>query len=348
MQDNFEKIKDICLSYRKYIGAFVLFIAFVVVLSFCNGSNEDDMIAEFEETESEEFEVTEEADTEVGFVFQDTFDVDSKSEMKELLESYYSAYTSNDVAALEQVAYPLSENEKSYIEVLSKYYDKIEKFTYYSKTAAKQGAYFVSVENQIAFDGVKTKAPALDFFYVETDENGKLFINNAYSIFNLNFMDNKVDSDIYALVQEYMQQPDFIKLQQKVQSEYDEALSKDSDLAGVVQKTLDSAIKKWSAELQASALKGEASEVDEQSQKTDDKKEDAKADDEKTKSEQEKKKTKVTTKDVVNVRKSPSVDSDQLGQFSAGAELTKLGEDGEWTIIEFQNGKGYVKTEFLQ
>ena len=41
-------------------------------------------------------------------------------------------------------------------------------------------------------------------------------------------------------------------------------------------------------------------------------------------------------------------DSDQLGQFLPGAELKKLGEEGEWTIIEFQGGKGYVKTEFLE
>ena len=53
-------------------------------------------------------------------------------------------------------------------------------------------------------------------------------------------------------------------------------------------------------------------------------------------------------KDVVNVRKAASTDSDQIGQFLPGAELKKLGEEGDWTIIEFQGGKGYVKTEFLE
>lgn len=353
MQDNLEKIKNICLSYKKYICAFLLFIAFVVVLRVCDET--DEYAADFEDSEIEVVDNTEseESATETEFVFQETFDVDSQSEMRDLLTTYYDAYTSNNIAELEKVAYPLNENEKSYIGVLSKYYSKIDKFTYYSKPAAKQGEYFVSVENEIAFDGLKTNAPALDFFYVQTDENGKLYINNVYSIFNLTFLYDKVDSDVYSLVREYMQQPDFIALQQKVESAYDEALAKDSDLAGVVQKTLDSAIKKWHAEVQASSLKDESdSEKSTEKQEASDKKEDNKNKDEKTDNNQQEtqvaQKTKVTTKDIVNVRKSADADSEQLGQFTEGAELTKLGEEGDWTIIEFQGGKGYVKTEFLK
>ena len=371
MQDSFEKIKSFCLTYKRYIGACGLFVAFVIVLGFSNPAGQE-WKDDVEDTEIIESESEEIAEDKSAFVFQETFDVDSNEEMKNLLVTYYNAYTSNDVAALEQVAYPMSDNEKSYIAVVSKYYDKIEKFTYYSKPAAQKDAYFVSVESEISFDGVKTKAPALDFFYVQKDENGKLYINNAYSIFNLNFMENEVNSDVYSLVQQYMQQPDFVKLQQKVQAAYDEALAKDSDLTGVIQKTLDSAIKKWSSELQSSALKEETTETTESTEKTEednkdsDKKENDKKDDDKknedkdkeevketeqkeeTKNEQKPQKSTVKVKDVVNVRKAASTDSDQIGQFLPGAELKKLGEEGDWTVIEFQGGKGYVKTEFLE
>lgn len=366
MQDSFEKIKNFCLTYRKYIGACGLFLAFVIVLGFSGntGLEQEEDIWDTEEIVSENTEAVEDKSV---FVFQDAFDVDSDEEMKNLFATYYKAYTENDIATLEQVAYPMSDNEKSYIAVVSKYYDKIKKFTCYSKPAAQKDAYFVSVENEISFDGIKTKAPALDFFYVEKDENGKLYINNAYSIFNLNFMDNEVNSDIYSLVQQYMQQPDFVKLQQKVQAAYDEALAKDSDLTGVIQKTLDSAIKKWSSELQSSALKEETTETTESTEQTEEtkKEEDKKNEDKKDNKEEQKdeskndeskseqkeekpQKTTVKAKDVVNVRKEASADSDQIGQFLAGAELKKLGEEGEWTIIEFQGGKGYVKSEFLE
>lgn len=377
MQEAFEKIKEFCLTYKKYIGACALFIAFVAVLAFSTSADSEpgDDVLEVGDSETEEISDTEMTEKEETFVFQEKFDVDRDEEMKNLFAAYFKAYTKNDIASLEKIAFPLSENEKSYIAVVSKYYDKIDKFTCYSKPAPQKDAYFVSVENEITFDGIKTKAPALDFFYVERDESGKLYINNAYSVFNLNFMDNEVSSEIYSLVQQYMQQPDFVKLQQKVQSEYDEALAKDSDLAGVIQKTLDSAIKKWSSELQSSALKEETTETTEQTEDTKkedkkdedkkdskeetkeedkkDSKEETKEEDKKDESKKEQKeekpqKTTVRAKDVVNVRKAASADSDQLGQFLPGAELTKLGEEGEWTIVEFQGGKGYVKTEFLE
>ena len=365
MQEAFEKIKEFCLIYKKYIGACALFIAFVAILAFSNSTDSEpgNDVLEVGDSEMEEIADTEMTEKEETFVFQEKFDVDRDEEMKNLFATYYKAYTQNDIASLEKVAFPLSENEKSYIAVVSKYYDKIDEFTCYSKPAPQKDAYFVSVENEIRFDGIKTKAPALDFFYVERDESGKLNINNAYSVFNLNFMDNEVSSEIYSLVQQYMQQPDFVQLQQKVQSAYDEALAKDSDLAGVIQKTLDSAIKKWSADLQSSAFKKETTETTEQTEdakkedkkdedKTDSKeetKEDDKTDESKNEQKEEKpQKTTVRAKDVVNVRKSASADSDQLGQFLPGAELKKLGEEGEWTIVEFQGGKGYVKTEFLE
>ena len=69
---------------------------------------------------------------------------------------------------------------------------------------------------------------------------------------------------------------------------------------------------------------------------------------EETKNEQKPQKSTVKVKDIVNVRKAASTDSDQIGQFLPGAELKKLGEEGDWTVIEFQGGKGYVKTEFLE
>ena len=123
--------------------------------------------------------------------------------MTELLNSYYTAYASDNLETLEQIARPISNNEKSYIGVLSQYYESIQNIKYYSKAGLTEGSYFVSVYNEIKFYGVDTLAPTLDFFYVETDDEGKLYINNLYSIFNLSFAENTMDSDVYAVVQKY-------------------------------------------------------------------------------------------------------------------------------------------------
>ena len=77
------------------------------------------------------------------FSFDSEFENDSNDAIKELLEKYYEAYAQGDTAELEKVATPVSDNEKSYISVLSKYYEKIMNITYYSKQGPTDGSYFV-------------------------------------------------------------------------------------------------------------------------------------------------------------------------------------------------------------
>ncbi|MEE1028886.1 MAG: SH3 domain-containing protein, partial [Agathobacter sp.] len=54
------------------------------------------------------------------------------------------------------------------------------------------------------------------------------------------------------------------------------------------------------------------------------------------------------TLDVVNVRDRASKEGALIGVYGEGALLNKTGEDGEWTIIDFNGTPGYVKTEFLE
>ena len=201
-----------------------LFIIFVLILAFMakpvepNGSTNGTEIT---------------GNVAENFQFDKDYAVDKDAAMTELLNSYYTAYASDDLETLEQVARPISNNEKSYIGVLSQYYESIQNIKYYSKAGLTEGSYFVSVYNEIKFYGVDTLAPTLDFFYVETDDEGKLYINNLYSIFNLSFAENTMDSDVYAVVQKYMQQEDFASLQQDVQAKYNEALTADANLANI-------------------------------------------------------------------------------------------------------------------
>ena len=219
-KDNFGKIGVFFVENKRYFAAALLFVILVLVLKFgTNHKNaKDNQIADTQKPQEE---------NNGDFSFDSEFENDSNDAIKELLEKYYEAYAQGDTAELEKVAIPVSDNEKSYISVLSKYYEKIMNITYYSKQGATDGSYFVSVRTDIKFYDVDSTAPALDFFYVETNADGKLFINNLYSIYNLNFAENPMDSDIYTLIQQYMQQEDFEKLQGKVQVAYNEAISVD-------------------------------------------------------------------------------------------------------------------------
>lgn len=367
---DFDKIKTFCMEKKRYIGAIGLFIVFVLVLAFLakpsakkTGADSTESVGDIAET----------------FEFEKNYTVDKDAKITELLGKYYTAYASDDLETLETVAYPMSDNEKSYIGVLSQYYEAIENTSYYSKVGLSEGSYFVSVYNEIKFYGVDTLAPTLDFFYIETDAEGNLYINNLYSIFNLSFAENAMDPDVYTVVQKYMQQADFAELQQDVQSKYSEALNADANLANMIQSTLDGAIKQWAATINMISDSTEASTevqlptdeavdettddaaevTDDTAEVTDNTAEDTDdATDESTSDDAETEETvaedttsttwKVKTTDGVNIRGSASTEGTKLGRCDAGTEFTATGTDGDWTRIDYKGQTGYIKSEFLE
>jgi uncharacterized protein YgiM (DUF1202 family) len=49
----------------------------------------------------------------------------------------------------------------------------------------------------------------------------------------------------------------------------------------------------------------------------------------------------------VNVRASADTSAEKLGNVELGDAVVKTGEEGEWSIIEYEGSTGYVKTEYL-
>ena len=60
------------------------------------------------------------------------------------------------------------------------------------------------------------------------------------------------------------------------------------------------------------------------------------------------KNTKVRVTAKVNVRESASTGAGSLGQVKEGTELTKYKEEGDWTQIDYNGTKAYIKTEYLE
>ncbi len=49
----------------------------------------------------------------------------------------------------------------------------------------------------------------------------------------------------------------------------------------------------------------------------------------------------------VNVRASADTSAEKLGNIEMGEKVTRTGTEGDWSIIDFNGGKGYVKSEYL-
>ena len=238
MKDFFVKVKEFCSDNKKYVGVAAVLLCLIILLAVVTANGKKD--------KKENTEVTEQTQVSVeDFQFETEYTDDKKDEITQLLQNYYKAYVSADLDTLANIAYPMTDNEKSYIGVVSQYYETVSDITVYSKAGLENGSYFVSVENNIKFYGVDTVAPTLDFFYIATDDNGQLYINNVYSNFNRTYAEEELDSGIVSLISKYTSDSDFANLQESVQSKYDEAVNSDANLKEMLETTLTGAIKQW-------------------------------------------------------------------------------------------------------
>ena len=238
MKDFFIKVKEFCSDNKKYVGVAAVLLCLIILLAVVTANGKKDKKENTEATEQTQVSVED-------FQFETEYTDDKKDEITQLLQNYYTAYVSADLDTLANIAYPMTDNEKSYIGVVSQYYETVSDITVYSKAGLENGSYFVSVENNIKFYGVDTVAPTLDFFYVATDDNGQLYINNVYSNFNRTYAEEELDSGIVSLISKYTSDSDFANLQESVQSKYDEAVNSDANLKEMLETTLTGAIKQW-------------------------------------------------------------------------------------------------------
>lgn len=54
-----------------------------------------------------------------------------------------------------------------------------------------------------------------------------------------------------------------------------------------------------------------------------------------------------TVEGTTNLRIAPSTDSYILGEVPEGADLLKIGENGDWTRVSYEGQVGYILTELL-
>ena len=375
-RETLDNIKQFCTENKKYVGVAGVLVGFILILIVVVAGGNNGRQSNTEAGSQTEISVKD-------FEFEKDYTNDAKDDISTLLADYYKAYVGDDLDTLGKLATPMSDNEKSYIGVVSQYYESVNDITPYTKNGLKKGSYFVSVKNSIKFTGVDTQAPTLDFFYIETGKDGKLFINNVYSNFNRTYCENELDDDIMELISKYTASSEFADLHEEVQKEYEQALSTDANLKTMLETTLTGAIKQWYTSSGIANLKkddadtqnteADTQQADDAAQNSDQQATDANAgqttdanagqttDQQATDANAENQQPaeqpqapaeyQVVTKDVVKVRDGASTDAKELGLLKEQVTLTAYGTEGDWTIVSYSagtNGRAYIKTENLQ
>lgn len=326
-----QKALDFVKKHVRYFSAGALFAVLVLILVFGTEPKSSDGTVPG----------TSEADTQIV----ETYKVDAVQEVNELIQQYYTAYVSGDVGTLSALAVPLSENEQSYIAMFSQYVEAYQNVKCYTKSGLDAGSYLVSVTMELKFAGVDTVAPGMDFFYVRTDENGSLFIDNLYSTYNRSYKETAGDTNVQLRIEEFENEEDVTALQREVQGSYDAAISSDENLSNMILSTIPNAVREWRTAVVAQSTEQPTESTEEPPEQPTESVEEPPAPPEQP--EQPATTETMITTDKVNVRAAADTSAEKLGTVAKGQTVTRTGTEGDWSIIDYNGTTGYIKSEYL-
>ena len=243
-------------------------------------------------------------------------------EVNSFFEKYYDAMASGDLDALSTMNNYIDDTERIRIQENSKYIDQYENLDVYTKTGPVDGAYLAYVYSEIKFRDYETLVPGMQAYYLCTDDQGNLYVN-----------DGEEDATVTSYIREVSLQDDVVDLNNKVAVAYNDMLAEDEELSAFL-VDLTSTI---------GAAVGEALAKEEGSEAVEEEPVEEEAAPALTKV------TKVKTTDVVNVRSSDSETADKLGKAQTGQEFELVEQRGNgWSKIIFEGKEAYIKSDYLE
>lgn len=301
-------LKEFLVANYKYIILAVLFIALIIVLVTLMGGQE-----------GKKKDTKDTAKSTLTTQISDTLEVDLYPEVNALITKYLSAWAASDVSMLETMVSPFdAEAEKSEIALNKDYIESMNNIKCYTKPGPVKDSYIVYAYYEMKFKGVETMAPGLvNLFVFPTEDDG-------YYIWD--YKDYIVSgSDVNTLLSD-------------VNTKYDEAIASDEKLKERVEGlAAGEALPEETTAAPTEAATEAPTEATTAPPATEPPATEA---------------AQPTTDQVyvnsnVNVRSGASETAEKIGVILSGTDYTRVGQEGEWSIIQFNGGTGYVKTEFL-
>jgi len=345
-----QDVLDFVMQNVRYFAAGIIFVLMIIVIAFFMNKDEKKPTIQYSADGVEMFEV------------------DAYPAVMALIVEYYNCYAAGDFETLQTLAMPFSEHELAYMGLLSQYVESYQNMTFYTKSGLDASSYMVNVYLEMKFEGVDTLAPGLDFFYVRTNEDGTLYIDNSYSEYNMKNNDNPLDMNVHNLIKEHEHHDDLIALLSDTTAKFQAALAADANLNTMVNETIPAAISKWMGELVlgAPAPETEIPETETPETQQPDTEQpvteqpesevpESEAPEQEPESEQTQEVlsfpegTVITIQGATNVRKEMTTDSAIVETLYKGARVTVVMSYAEgWTKVKWDNKTGYIRTDLLQ
>lgn len=327
MKAKFESLKNWFIRYSKIILPIILVICVGLTIVIAIQANK-------RKVQQEENAVASEANSDAD-TLQEVPQVpleEASPEIAEMFNKYYTAMVEGDTETMAQMVYYMDSTEILRASETSKYIEAYPPSEIYTKAGPKEGTYIVYVYADLKFLDYDKPVPGMRTYYVCTDEDGELYINE----------DGEESESELHYMREIQLQEDVIDLNNKATVAYNDMIAEDKTLAEFLVE-LNKEIEKNVGETLA---RTEGSEETDAENAGDDEP-DAASTDAETSSEVVV--TKVKTTDVVNIRTSDSETADKLGKAAVGDEFKLLETKGNgWSKIEYNGKEAFIKSDFLE
>ena len=251
-------------------------------------------------------------------------------EVNTLIEKYYQAAAAGDIDTINAIKDYSSETELLQIQEKSRYLEGYEDIDCYTKPGPQENSFVVYASYYAKFRDIDRTVCGLNTFVVCRDENGAYYIHDCTN-----------DETMREYRINVTKQDDVVELFNRVQVEYNEAVTEDAELAAFLTQL--------SEDLKASvgdALAGLETENGEEAaggQQTEEAGQEENAQDGNAAEG-----TLVEATDVVNIRSSDSEEADVLGKAQAGDTFTLLeSRENGWSRVEYEGGEAFIKSEYL-
>lgn len=325
MKAKLESLKNWFIRYSKIVLPIILVLCVALTIVIAIQANK-------RKVEQEESAVASEEDNTEDGVLQEVPQVpleEASPEITELFNTYYTAMVEGDTETMTQMVYYLDTTEILRAAETSKYIESYPPLEIYTKVGPREGTYIVYVYADLKFYDYDKAVPGMRTYYVCTDEDGQLYINE----------DGEESESELHYMREIQLQADVVDLNNKAAVAYNDMIAEDKTLADFLVNLADE-IEKNVGETLARAEGAEEAEGENEES-------DATASEDANSSEVVV--TKVKTTDVVNIRTSDSETADKLGKAAVGDEFKLLETKGNgWSKIEYNGKEAFIKSDFLE
>lgn len=315
--------RDFLSEHYQYFAVGVLFVILIVVLvifNFTRDGGSSKAKADDETENSAEASDTLEGSDEIP-VPDVALEQNMHEDVNEFFTEYYTAMADGDIDKVASMWSNLDDENRIRFETKASFTESYNNMSCYTKPGPVDDSYIVFVYYEIKFNNIDTTAPGLSTFYVCTNGDGELYIQDMSSI-----PENQKE-----YITAIANQDDVQELLEEVDTLYTNNIGSDPTLDAFM-KSLQ--IRTDDAVAQAKSNSGDSDGSDGEGEGG-------------NASSDGVGEVRVTTTDTVNVRASADQGSEKLGTAAKGDTYVRISEEGEWSKIKYKDGEAYIKSEFL-